>query len=70
MPLPPRPYTFHCPICSWKKTAIPPSDVLVPGRDWYGRCVDCGHEPLERQTATRAEIMRARLEQFRLSESY
>ncbi|UCO96406.1 hypothetical protein LF844_17175 [Metapseudomonas lalkuanensis] len=64
MPIPPRPLTFICPACSWKRTAIPLSDVLIPGRDWFGSCPKCGHEQLEQRPASKSEILKTRLEEF------
>nr|WP_074585379.1 hypothetical protein [Pseudomonas psychrotolerans] len=64
MTIPPRPQTFTCPACSWKRTVIPLSDVLIPGRDWFRQCPRCGHEPLERRLASKTEILRTRLEEF------
>ena len=31
MPIKPRPFTFVCGECGWKKTVAPRSDVLGPG---------------------------------------
>lgn len=64
MPMAPRPSSFACPACGWERTTLPKSDVLIPGRDWFAHCPACAHEPLERRTATQAEIMRARLLEF------
>lgn len=31
MPIRPKPMTYVCQSCGWKKTVAPMSDVLVPG---------------------------------------
>lgn len=64
MPVPPAPFTLTCPYCSWKKTMLPQSDMLVLGRDWLINCPKCHTPSLERRHATHKEILRARLEQF------
>ncbi|EJM77192.1 hypothetical protein PMI31_00806 [Pseudomonas sp. GM55] len=50
MPIRPRPFTFVCGKCGWKKTVAPPSDALGPG-DWCDRCEKCGNEALTLQPA-------------------
>ncbi|KAF1053634.1 MAG: hypothetical protein GAK43_01304 [Stenotrophomonas maltophilia] len=64
MPIPPPPTTFTCPVCTWKKTRLPLSDALVAGRDFFSHCPRCQHQPLEQRPASRAEIMRTRLNHF------
>lgn len=64
MPIPPRPFTFIYPSCSWQKTTIPLSDALAIGRDWFSQCPKCGHEPLENRRASQTEVLKARMEQF------
>lgn len=51
MPVRPRPFTFICCECGWKKTVAPLSDVLNP-TDWCERCERCGHESLTLQPAS------------------
>ena len=41
MPIKPRPFTFVCEDCKWKKTIAPRSDALMPG-DWFATCPKCG----------------------------
>lgn len=64
MPIAPRPMSFVCPACGWKRTTLPISDALVLGRDWFGQCPACAHQPLDVRPATRTEIMRERLLEF------
>ncbi len=64
MPMAPHPMSFVCPACSWKRTTLPVSDVLVPGRDWFGQCPVCARAPLNMRPATRTEVMRERLLEF------
>lgn len=64
MPIPPAPFTLICAYCSWKKTILPRSDVLVIGHDWFISCPKCHTPSLERRYATHKEIFKTRLEQF------
>lgn len=64
MPIPPRPFTLSCQYCSWKKTILPSSDVLVLLRDCFSTCPNCHTPSLRRRNATHKEALRARLEQF------
>lgn len=64
MPMPPRPFTLSCVYCSWKRIILPRSDVLVLGQDWFTTCPHCHTPSLERRSATRGEVFKARLEQF------
>ena len=41
MPIKPRPFTFICEDCNWKKTIAPRSYALMPG-DWFATCPKCG----------------------------
>lgn len=50
MPIRPRPFTFLCGRCGWKKTVAPLSDALGPG-DYFERCARCGHQPLDMRAA-------------------
>nr|WP_225923548.1 MULTISPECIES: DNA repair protein RadA [Pseudomonas] len=50
MPIKPRPFTFVCDECGWKKTVAPRSDALRPG-DWFARCPKCGSEALSHRSA-------------------
>nr|WP_072341005.1 MULTISPECIES: hypothetical protein [unclassified Pseudomonas] len=54
MPIRPRPFTFVCDTCGWKKTVAPLSDALVPG-DWFERCERCGNEALTLRPANRID---------------
>ncbi len=70
MPIPSPPFTLICKYCSWKKTILPRSDVLVLGQDWFTSCPKCHTPSLERRYATHKEILKVRLEHFlRLSGS-
>lgn len=64
MPTPPHPFTLTCKYCSWGKTILPRSDVLVLGQDWFTSCPKCRAPSLERRHATQKETLKARLEQF------
>lgn len=66
MPMPPRPRTFICTACKWKRTVIPLSDCLMESRDWFSTCPECRHEELDTRPATRVEIMKERLANFLL----
>ena len=50
MPMKPKPFTFVCDECGWKKTVAPRSDALGPG-DWFACCPKCGGEALSHQRA-------------------
>ena len=50
MPIRPRPFTFVCGECGWKKTVAPRSDALGPG-EWFKQCPKCGSEALKRRAA-------------------
>lgn len=56
MPIPPRPSTFQCPKCNWRKTVTPRSDALVTGVDWFSECPECGYSPLQRSSASQTDI--------------
>lgn len=64
MPIPLPPRTFICSHCGWQRTSIPTSDALRLGVDWFSLCPSCQHTELETRPASRAEIMRERLNQF------
>jgi hypothetical protein len=64
MPIPPRPRTFSCPACDWKRTVIPLSDCLMEGIDWHSSCAKCQRTELISRPATQAEIMKVRLANF------
>lgn len=50
MPIKPRPFTFVCEDCNWKKTIAPRSDALMPG-DWFVTCPKCGSTALKMRAA-------------------
>jgi len=50
MPVRPRPFTFVCNECGWKKTVAPRSDCLGPG-EWFDQCPKCGSKSLKMRTA-------------------
>ncbi|WP_426160301.1 hypothetical protein [Pseudomonas sp. TSRC2-2] len=64
MPTAPTPYTLACQYCSWKKTFLPTSDVLVLNRDWFNCCPNCDTPSPQRRMATAKEVLKTRLEQF------
>ena len=41
----PKPFSYSCPDCGWKKVVFPRSDVLLPG-EHYARCPKCGSKSL------------------------
>ncbi len=48
MPIKPKPFTYVCPCCGWKKTVVPRSDVLLIGAgEFFDSCPKCGHPELE-----------------------
>ncbi|TNI63009.1 hypothetical protein CF121_05960 [Aeromonas media] len=61
MPVPPPPFTFHCPQCGWQKTVVPKSDALVCGLSWFEVCPKCSHSPLERAPANMVELAMAKI---------
>jgi len=61
MPIPPKPRTYVCPACGWKKITTPFSDVLREGSDWFSKCPQCSHEPLATRKPTLLELAVARL---------
>ena len=50
MPIKPKPFTFVCDECGWKKNVAPRSDALGPG-DWFAHCPKCGNEALSHRRA-------------------
>lgn len=61
MPVKPRPFTYVCDECGWRKTVAPRSDALQPG-EWLDRCSKCGGRALTIQAAgwfagTKAELL-------------
>lgn len=50
MPIKPRPLTFVCGECGWKKTVAPRSDALGQG-EWFQQCPKCRSEPLKIRAA-------------------
>ena len=48
MPIKPKPFTYVCPCCGWKKTVAPSSDALPIGiGEFFDSCPKCGHPKLE-----------------------
>ncbi|MFZ3285130.1 hypothetical protein [Pseudomonas sp.] len=47
MPIALSPFTLVCHYCSWKKTFLPSSDVLVLNRDWFTHCPTCSTPSLQ-----------------------
>ncbi|MDN5392561.1 MAG: hypothetical protein L0G00_06250 [Pseudomonas sp.] len=64
MPIKPRPLTFVCSECGWKKTVAPRSDALGPG-EWFKQCLKCGSESLKVRGAGWLERMLAELLRLR-----
>ena len=50
MPIKPKPFTFVCDDCGWKKTVAPRSDALGPD-DLFAHCPKCGSEALSHRRA-------------------
>ena len=50
MPMKPRPFTYVCEECGWKKTVAPRSDALGPG-EWFDQCPKCGSKALRMRAA-------------------
>ena len=44
----PKPFTYSCPSCGWKKSVFPKSDVLFPG-EYYDCCPECGAQSLKKE---------------------
>jgi len=63
MPMPPRPFTFSCPACGWKKTVAPLSDALSPN-EWFSQCPKCPNERLQMTPASKVDVMLIRLERL------
>lgn len=42
----PRPRTYVCPQCKWKKTVAPLSDVRWEGFDHFSKCPKCDNSAL------------------------
>ncbi|MFG0632974.1 hypothetical protein [Pseudomonas sp. xss_2] len=64
MPIAPPPFTLVCQNCSWKKTFLPASDVLLLNHDWFTHCPSCDTPSPHRRTATPKEVLKTRLELF------
>ena len=56
MPIPPKPRTYVCQSCGWKKTVVPISDVLLPG-DIVRKCEKCGCAELLHRSVTVHDFM-------------
>lgn len=56
MPIRPRPSTYVCTQCRWKKTVAPASDALMPG-EYFGACPVCGSSALEQREPTLLELI-------------
>lgn len=61
MPLRPKPSTFTCPACGWRKTTAPRSDAVLPGLDWFVSCPKCGNEDLAVRKANVLEAIGVKL---------
>ncbi|WP_338620230.1 hypothetical protein [Paludibacterium sp. THUN1379] len=60
MPIPPRPRTYQCPQCHWRRSFAPQGDVLcLP--PWVRRCPRCGHEGMQSRRADPLSALKARL---------
>lgn len=57
MPIRPKPMTYVCQSCGWKKTVAPMSDVLLPG-DIVKQCEKCGCKQLLRRLPTPLDMLR------------
>lgn len=55
MPIRPRPCTYVCTQCHWKKTVAPASDALRPG-EYFGACPACGNTELEQRAPSLMEL--------------
>jgi len=51
MPIKPKPRTYVCPSCGWKKSVFPASDVMMQG-DYFKNCPKCGGKTLEQRQIT------------------
>jgi Zn finger protein HypA/HybF involved in hydrogenase expression len=60
MPIKPRPFTFVCGECGWKKTVAPRSDALGAG-ECFKQCPKCGNEMFEIRAAGWVERTLAQL---------
>ena len=60
MPIPVPVTTFHCPNCGWQKTAVPRSDALIRGHNWFDCCPQCQYENLDRRPASTVELLAAK----------
>jgi Zn finger protein HypA/HybF involved in hydrogenase expression len=60
MPIKPRPFTFVCEDCNWKKTVAPRSDALAAG-EWFSACPKCGGTALKMRAAGLLEAAAAEL---------
>ena len=60
MPIKPRPSTFVCMDCGWKKTVAPKSDALRPG-EYFSRCPLCESEAIRQQPAGYLEALWAQI---------
>jgi hypothetical protein len=50
MPIKPKPFTYVCHCCGWKKTVAPTSDASFYGDgECFDSCPKCGHPELERR---------------------
>jgi Zn finger protein HypA/HybF involved in hydrogenase expression len=60
MPITPRPMTFECPQCHWKRTYAPSTDtLLLPS--WAQCCPRCGHKGMQYHSANRIAELVAKL---------
>jgi predicted RNA-binding Zn-ribbon protein involved in translation (DUF1610 family) len=56
----PRPWTYVCPNCGWRKLVAPESDCLAPG-EYFSACPQCGAEPLNREQPSAAEQLKLKI---------
>ena len=62
MPIKPKPFTYVCPCCGWKKTVAPTSDDLFVG-EFFDSCPKCGHPELERREPSVIDTVLVKLSQ-------
>lgn len=62
MVMKPRSFTYSCPVCGWKMTVAPVSDVRFERQDSFSLCLSCGNQNLAVKPASPIDGLAAQVE--------